>query len=76
MLAELIKSTAVPTTNECLPGHDFKLNTIEVADFLAGFVHGFTGNDHKAYFEQCFKDNQGFENDICEVAYDFSTKDN
>ena len=52
------------------------MNTTTAADFLAGFIYGFTGNDHKAYFEQCFKDNQGFENDICEVAYDFSTKDN
>ena len=52
------------------------MNTTTAADFLAGFIYGFTGNDHKAYFETCFKDNQEFENDICEVAYDFSTKDN
>ena len=52
------------------------MNTTTTADFLAGFVYGFTGNDHKAYLETCFQDDAEFENDICEVAYDFSTKDN
>ena len=33
---------------DCYEG--FQLNTVEVADFLAGFVHGFTGKDHKDYF--------------------------
>ena len=33
---------------DCYEG--FELNTSEVADFLAGFVHGFTGKDHKDYF--------------------------
>ena len=56
MLAELVNTTMAPQANECVPGHSFELNTIEVADFLAGFVHGFTGQDHKAYFESCIKD--------------------
>jgi hypothetical protein len=47
-----------------------------VADMLAGFVAGFTGNDHKAYFETCMKDSDAFEMDICNAVNDFRTKDN
>ena len=39
----------------------FSLNTTEIADFTAGFVAGFTGNDHQAYFEQCVHDTDDFE---------------
>lgn len=33
---------------------NFSLNTVEIADFLAGFMAGFTGHDDKAYMETCF----------------------
>ena len=59
---------------DCYEG--FELNTVEVADFLAGFVHGFTGKDHKDYFETCIKDTDSFEKDICDAVADFATKDN
>jgi len=32
----------------------FSLNTVEIADFLAGFMSGFTGNDDQVYMESCF----------------------
>ena len=35
---------------------DFSLNTTEIADFLAGFVAGFTGDDYQTYFESCIQD--------------------
>ena len=76
MLAELVNTTMAPRANECVPGHSFELNTIEVADFLAGFVHGFTGQDHKAYFESCIKDTPALEADVCTAVQDFYTKDN
>merc|ERR1719266_1424728 len=55
---------------------DFSLNTQEVGDFLAGFIHGFTGHDNKDYFRTCFADNDAFENDVCTMVNDFRTKDN
>ena len=55
---------------------DFELSTIIIADYIAGFMHGFTGNDNKAAMEACFQDNDGFETDVCEVVADFRTKDN
>ena len=35
---------------------DFDLNTSEVADFIAGFIKGFTDKDHKTELEACFAD--------------------
>jgi hypothetical protein len=64
------------TIKDTLCYDDFTLNTVEVADFLAGFVHGFTGNDHKAYFETCFKDTDAFEVDVCNVVKGIASKDN
>jgi hypothetical protein len=32
----------------------FSLNTVEIADFIAGFMAGFTGHDDKTYMETCF----------------------
>jgi hypothetical protein len=55
---------------------DFTLNTVEVADFLSGFVHGFSGNDHKAEMETCFKDTDAFELDVCSIVKAIITKDN
>jgi len=55
---------------------DFTLNTVETADFLAGFIKGFTGNDHKAEMETCFKDTDAFEMDVCAVVKALETKDN
>ena len=52
------------------------LNTTEVADFLAGFVYGFTGNNWQSYFETCFKDTPAFEADVCTAVNDFATKEN
>jgi len=43
---------------------------------MAGFVHGITGSDQKAYFETCFKDTDAFEKDVCDAVNDFMTKDN
>lgn len=34
----------------------FKLTTIELADFVSGFMFGFTGHDDKTDMEKCFKD--------------------
>ena len=59
---------------KCYDG--FTLTTVEVADFLSGFIHGFTGNDHKAYFETCFHDTDAFEVDVCTAVRDFASKDN
>ena len=55
---------------------DCGLNQIVVADFLSGFVHGFTGNDHKAYFETCLVDTPAFEADMCDAVNKIATKDN
>ena len=55
---------------------DFQVNTTIIADYLAGFMSGFTGNDDKAAMEACFVDNQSFETDVCEFVADFRTKDN
>lgn len=55
---------------------DFTLSTVEVADFIAGFIDGFTGHDHKAYMETCFKDTDAFETDVCTLVADLKTKDN
>ena len=55
---------------------DFKINTTIIADYLAGFFNGFTGNDDKAAMETCFHDNDGFESDVCEFVADFRTKEN
>ena len=69
-LADLA-TIAVPVRDiEC------NLNTTEVADFLAGFVYGFTGNNWQSYFETCFKDTPAFEADVCTAINDFATKDN
>ena len=52
------------------------MNTAEIADFIAGFNMGFTGHDERTYIEGCFKDNDGFETDICTLVADIRTKDN
>merc|ERR1712087_771169 len=51
------------------------LNTMAVADVLAGFTFGFTGHDDKAYFETCIHDTPQFEKDMCAVSAAFATKD-
>ena len=55
---------------------DFTLNTTIIADYLAGFMHGFTGHDDKTEMEACFADDDAFETDVCEFVADFRTKDN
>ena len=55
---------------------DFTLNDTIIADFLAGFFHGFTGNDDKAAMESCYHGTASFESDVCEFVADFRTKDN
>merc|ERR1719464_299690 len=52
------------------------LTTPIIADILAGFVMGFTGHDDRVYLEACFKDTDAFEQDMCDVADAFATKDN
>lgn len=54
----------------------FDLTTLEVADFVAGFMFGFTGHDDKADMEQCFKDTPEFRTDMCNVYANLVTKDN
>ena len=39
----------------------FSLNSTEIADFVAGFVAGFTGDDYQTYFESCLQDTADFE---------------
>jgi hypothetical protein len=46
-------SSGLGTSVDC---GDFSLNTTEIADFLAGFVAGFTGADYQSYFEGCVQD--------------------
>jgi hypothetical protein len=46
-------SSGLGTSVDC---GDFSLNTTEIADFLAGFVAGFTGTDYQSYFEGCVQD--------------------
>ena len=55
---------------------DFTINTTVLADYLAGFFNGFTGNDDKAAMETCFHDNDSFETDVCDFVADFRTKEN
>ena len=80
--AELAKLALPVPTAEMLYGFgdtdcgDFSVNTTIIADYLAGFMYGFTGNDDKAAMEACFVDNQSFENDVCDFVADFRTKDN
>ena len=64
---------AIAATADC---GNFTLNTVEIADFLAGFVAGFTGDDWQTYFESCFQDTDAFEQTICTAVNDFATKDN
>lgn len=52
------------------------LTTTEVADFLAGFVYGFTGDNWQSYFETCFHDTPAFEASVCTAINDIATKDN
>jgi len=52
------------------------LTTPIIADILAGFVMGFTGKDDRVDLEACFKDTDAFEQDMCDVAEAFATKDN
>ena len=54
----------------------FELTTLEVADFIAGFVYAFTGHDDKAIAEQCWHDTQAFRDDMCDVYANIITKDN
>ena len=39
----------------------FSLNSREIADFVSGFIAGFTGDDQEVYFEQCVHDTDDFE---------------
>ena len=55
---------------------DFTLSTTIIADYLAGFMAGFTGNNNKEAMEACFADSPEFEADVCEFVADFRTKDN
>jgi hypothetical protein len=52
------------------------MSTVEVADFIGGFMEGFTGHNNKADLETCFHDTDAFEQDICTFVADFRTKDN
>ena len=69
-IAAAPKQTAVEETVDC------QLNTVEVADFLAGFIYGFTGHNWQTYFDTCFKDTPAFETDVCTAVNDFATKEN
>ena len=71
-----IARIALPVPTSSVETIDCGLNQIVIADFLAGFIHGFTGNDHKAYFETCLIDTPQFEADMCDAVNKFATKDN
>lgn len=53
-----IATLAIGPIQESLEADAFDcgLDSKKDADFLAGFIYGFTGNDHKEYMEGCFKD--------------------
>ena len=53
----------------------FKLTTVEIADFAAGFVAGFTDHNDKADFESCYHESATFDKDICTLVTDFESKD-
>merc|ERR1712157_414461 len=55
---------------------DCELTDAVEADYLAGFIKSFTGNDHSAYLETCFKPSAKFSADMCTAANAFATKDN
>ena len=78
--AELAKlALPLPTAEEMVGDKDcgdFTINTTVLADYLAGFFNGFTGNDDKAAMETCFHDNDSFETDVCDFVADFRTKEN
>jgi len=63
-----------PTVSEA--NNTCGLTTTIIADILAGFVYGFTNHDDKADLEACFQDTADFEQDMCDVADAFATKDN
>jgi len=55
---------------------DCGLDNATMADYLAGFIQSFTGNDHKAELETCFTVSDTFSHDMCTAANAFATKDN
>jgi len=45
----------LPAAEEFSAGFDCELTDTVEADYLAGFIKAFTGNDHSAALETCFK---------------------
>ena len=80
MEAAALAKLALPVPSETTVGDvkcaDFELSTKIIADYLAGFMGGFTGNNNKADMEACFADSPQFETDVCEFVADFRTKEN
>merc|ERR1711933_16816 len=70
-----IAKTALPLPGLAV-GFDCELNDKVEADYLAGFIKSFTGNDHSATLETCFKPSAKFTADMCTAANAFATKDN
>ena len=55
---------------------DFTIDQKSMADYIAGFISGFTGHDDRTDMEACLKDDLSFQNDICSVVNNIRTKDN
>ena len=53
----------------------FTLSTTQIADFIAGFVAGFSGHNDKYMIEACFMHDQSLEKDICNMVKDFESGD-
>merc|ERR1711933_545689 len=58
-----IAKTALPLPGLAV-GFDCELTDAVEADYLAGFIKSFTGNDHSAYLETCFKPSAKFSADM------------
>jgi len=54
----------------------YVINSKDDAEFLAGFIESFTGNNHKDEMLSCYKDSDEWRTDICNAVADIATKDN
>jgi len=75
-IASEIATEALPLQSFEETNNTCGLTTPIIADILAGFVMGFTGHDDRVDLEACFQDTDAFEQDMCDVAEAFATKDN
>jgi len=76
VMAGDIAKMALPLPGLEVGEFDCKLTDKVEADYLAGFIKSFTGNDHSATLETCFTPSAKFSADMCTAANAFATKDN